>query len=102
MSDSSAVAVAVEFMDRLNAGEVADVRGVRVDIDEVVVDGCIVAMFGSAGGATNGAAPVACRVVVEEGVVTDWVLYGVDAASARLRSRTRNARPETMPARPPK
>ena len=101
MSDSSRVAVAVEFVARLNAGELPDVHGVHLDIDEVVVDGCIVAMFGVARAPTNGAGPVACRIRVEDGVVPDWSLYGA-GVSARRRSQTRNAQPETMPARPPR
>ncbi len=101
MSDSSRVAVAVNFVARLNAGELPDVGGVHLDIDEVVVDGCIVAMFGVARASTNGTGPVACRIKVEGGVVTDWSLYGA-GVGARRRSRTRNVQAETIPTRPPR
>ena len=102
MSDSASVAAAMDFVARLNAGEVPDVTWAQIEIDEVVVDGCVVVLFGVGTGTTNGTGPVACRVRIEEGSVTDWWLYGAGASTARLRSRTRNAQPETIPARPPR
>lgn len=95
MSDAGCVDVAVEFVRRLNAGEVPGANDLRLEIDEVVVDGCVVALFGSARSEVDRAFPVACRVLVEGGVVSDWSLYGSAAANPRLRSRTRTAQPET-------
>lgn len=81
MSDSGSIAAAVAFVDRLNAGELPALSGLRLEIEEAVVDGCVVVLFGVARPAgptdrTPARSPVACRVVLEEEVVTDWRLYG--------------------------
>jgi hypothetical protein len=74
MSDEGSVAAALTFVDRLRAGELASLQ---IEVDEAVVDGCVVVLFGVARPAGQGGlSPVACRVRVEDDVVTDWCLYG--------------------------
>jgi hypothetical protein len=82
MTDAQSIEAALAFVARLNAGELPDLSGLWVDVDEAVVDGCVVVLFGvlrpaSSPDRSPDLAPVACRLRLHEDAVTDWRLYGV-------------------------
>ena len=89
MSDADSVATALAFVERLNAGELPDLSGLQVEVEEAVVDGCVVVLFGvlrpeGSADRSPGRSPVACRLRVQEDLVVEWSLHGAAAPRPAL------------------